>query len=399
MPRSTAHRAPQQGMVLIMLLLIVGLAATAYLVNTLDANTVKIERDKKTAVALAEAKAALIGYAVMKATSVPPGYLLNPDMGPGNNTEGVAAGGFSGNDIDISLIGKLPWYTIGTSPLKDGVGECLWYIVSGRFKNSPITAVLNWDTPGQIDVIDASGNTMATNLAALIVSSGQPIDTQNRTLGDVSLIQCGGNFDARNYLDSYDMANAINGEVNYFSGSVNNRLAPDKSNKRFVLAKNDHYNDRFVFVTVDDIFRPIIRRSDFSAQISALLDDSTFKVHLQNVEIEGGKGTDKVNCAVISNPTKQSFCINWKEMLLLAQLPVMSSITIDSGATPSCKRVLIFGGKKTGAQVRLTPANKADPANYLEGSNLTAFATNASSYSGVSTFKASNPSADILRCL
>ena len=34
-------------------------------------------------------------------------------------------------------MGRLPWKTLGLDALKAGPGECLWYAVSGTYKNSP----------------------------------------------------------------------------------------------------------------------------------------------------------------------------------------------------------------------------------------------------------------------
>lgn len=397
---STKQR--QRGVVFMVMMVILVLGTATFLVSSLNSASIQIARDQVTADALAQAKEALIGDAVSQAQVNSAGFLRLPDLGPGISPEGNAAGSFAGNTRDYSVIGKVPWKTLGITPSRDGQGECLWYVVSGRFKNSPKTDVFNWDTQGQIDVIDGSGNLIASNIAALLVAAGIPLDGQNRALADPAYMQCGGNYDVHNYLDSYNNSDAISGEVNYFSGSTNNRVAPNTNNKRFVHAKNDHYNDRFLFVTVDDIFRPIIRRSDFSTQISALLDDADFKTHLQTVPITGSKGTDSVDCHNTINPDNRKFCENWKEMLLLTQLPAPSSITIDGAPTTACTRVLIFGGKKTIAQARLTAADKAAPANYLEGSNLAAFSTpaaTASNFNGTSTFNASSPSADLLRCL
>lgn len=89
-------------------------------------------------------------------------------------------------------------------------------------------------------------------------------------------------------------------------------------------------------------------------------------------------------------------------MLLLTKLTTPSPITIDGTLTSTCQRVLIFGGQKTAAQVRLTGTNKSNPANYLEATNLAAFAvpnTASSNFLGASTFDTNNPSADLLRCL
>lgn len=386
----------QQGMMLIMLLFLIGLAAVAMVLSSLNANSMRIVRDAKTNDVLAEAKAALIGFSV--GSSSMSGHLPNPDMHTGVVAEGGASG--SVGATDISLIGKLPWRSLGLPPLKDGNSECLWYVVSGRFKANPLTATLNWDTQGQINLIDGNGNVLAAGLAALIVSSGSVLGNQDRSLEDATLTHCAGNYDARNYLDTYDAANAVSGEVNYFSGSANNSRSPNANSKSFVLVNNANYNDRILYITVDEIFQPIIRRSDFSAQITALLDDVEFNAHLQSLIVGGSKGTANIDCdEIISNSNNNTFCKNWKDMLLLAELPTPASIDIDGVPTSLCTRVLIFAGTKTSMQVRATTANISDPANYLEGTNLAAFKDNTADFSGLSVFDADNSSADIMRCL
>jgi hypothetical protein len=375
----------QIGAALLIFLFILIIAITSSIFVLLNNDNIKFERDKRTALALSEAKAALIGFVIKDVDISNPSYLPNPDLDispiipEGSESSGAGA-------IDYSLIGKLPWKSLNIPPLKDGWGECLWYVVSGRFKKSPNTSVLNWDTQGQINVINAEGSTIASNLAALIISPGFVLSNQNR-IADSANIQCGGNYDARNYLDAYSVSNAISGEINYFSGSTNNRQASNSINKNFVMANNDFYNDSFQFVTVDDIFNPIIRRSDFSAKITNFLEDPYFSTVL----ITGNKGTDNINCnEMFSN---QTFCENWKEMVLLKELLI---------ALPplTCSRVIIFGGKKTNGQTRSTAANKNDPENYLEGDNLVAFNNILGlGFSGSSSFDFNNPSADIVKCI
>ena len=89
-------------------------------------------------------------------------------------------------------------------------------------------------------------------------------------------------------------------------------------------------------------------------------------------------------------------------MVLLTQLPIPAPVTLDGTATTNCSRVLIFGGQKNATQFRLTAANKAITSNYIEGMNLSAFATPVaitSNFTGVSVFSSKNPSADVLKCL
>ena len=390
----------QQGAALMLMLTILVIGTVTLLVNSLHHIGVQIKLDLKTTDAMAKAKEALIGDAVSQTPITSAGYLRLPDLGfkiglvP---VEGSAAPDFSGNSKDYSVIGKLPWKTLGLEPLRDGQGECLWYVVSGHFKNTPATDALNWDTPGQINLLDGNGNVIANNLAALVVAPGLVIDGQNRAQSEPMYAQCGGNYDARNYLDPYVSSNSASASINYFNGSTNSRVAPGTGNNQLVMARNVHNNDRFLFITANEIFRLVMRRADFSVQVSALLNDTYF----QSVTIAGPKGTNNVNCNLLGS-SNRTFCKNWIEMLLLTQLSAPAPITIDGTSTANCSRVLIFGGQKNAVQLRLTAANKANPANYIEGMNLSAFVTPvalANSFIGVSIFSAKNSSADVLKCV
>ena len=372
------------------MLLIIFMGSVAFLVSSLSSSAIQIERDKVSTIALAQAKDALIGDTVSSLSLASAGFLRLPDLGFGFGNipaEGSSPPNFSGNDTDYSVIGKVPWKTLGISPSRDGQGECIWYVLSGRFKNDPTTnSAFNFDTPGQIDVIDANGNAIASNLVALLIAPGPPIDQQNRMLSNAAYTQCGGNYDARNYLDSYKNTDAVSGEVNYFTGSTDNRIATNSNNKRFVMTLNSHYNDRFLFITTDDIFRPIIRRSDFSAQITALMNDPYF----QNVNISGSKGSGSIICSRLGSSLNQTSCTNWLKLLLL------------KSTTGSCSRILFFSGQKTSKQVRLTASDISNPANYLEGVNLTNFVlpiADSGNFTGTSSFNANNPSSDLLRCI
>jgi hypothetical protein len=389
----------QQGAAMIFMLLIVVLGAANLLVNSLNHLALKINRDQKTTTALYLAKMALIGDSVSQMPINSAGYLRLPDLGftigmiP---AEGSAAPNFTGNNKDYSVIGKLPWRTLGLAALHDGQGECLWYVVSGHFKNTPSTNILNWDTPGQINLVDMNGNIIANNLAALIIATGPVLDGQNRTQSDPAYAQCGGNYDARNYLDPYVSSNTATEPTNYFSGSLNNRITTTTFNSLITTGGSAHNNDRFLLITPDEIFRMVMRRADFSAQVSSLLND----VYFQSITIAGNKGTDNVNCNLL-DAVNRSFCKNWIEMLLLTQLPTPAPVSIDGALTVNCSRVVIFGGMKNATQLRLSASDKASPANYLEGANLAAFATPvavANSFAGASIFSTNHPSSDVISC-
>jgi type II secretory pathway pseudopilin PulG len=366
MPSPTKHG--QRGFTLLLFaLLVIGIGASVFL-SVWNGTRARLEREKNTALALQQAEEALIAHAATPSDINLAGYLPLPDIGIaqfGAIKEGGEAGNFLGNNKDYSAIGKLPWASLGIPPLYDQSGECLWYIVSGRFKNNPKTSALNWDTQGQIDIIDGNGTLIASNIAAVAIAPGPPVDGQSRNLADAAYTRCGGNYQAANYLDPINAANAVAGEVNYFAGSTNGQVASNDGNKKFIMASGSPFiNDRLLLITVDDIFRPIIRRSDF---MNNLLNNFQEQIKQPGFVIAGPKGTDNLTCKEKS--TEPSLCRNWKEMFFVTQL------RDDEPRPPNCARVIIFAGQKKPGQNRITPDDRQNKANYLEGANLAAFAT------------------------
>ena len=276
--------ARQRGIALLILLAIVGMAVIFALVAGLNksANDLARARDQKTYAALAQAKAALIAYAVTykdthdnsgSSTYYVPGYLPCPDQGSG--TEGVAAGSCGASLV--SAIGKLPWKTLGLDALKDGSGECLWYAVSGTYKNSPngvsgsttTSNMMNWDTNGQFDVMDTNGtsfltgSTADTNAVAVIIAPGSALSGQNRA-SVAGATNCGGNYTASAYLDT---ANGINNSTLVTPSSPAN--VADTS--VFIAGTaSSTFNDKLVYITRADIWNAIKERSDFNNYLRAM---------------------------------------------------------------------------------------------------------------------------------
>ncbi len=120
-------RLQQQGMALIMLLFIFGLAATAYLVHAFNSNAIKSVRIQQTASSLAAAKEALIGYAVTYRDQHP-GELFGFFPCPDTDNNGIAETSCTDTpsiNPNVSAIGRLPWRTLGLPPPRDGTTECL----------------------------------------------------------------------------------------------------------------------------------------------------------------------------------------------------------------------------------------------------------------------------------
>ena len=286
--RKTASKgtpARQRGIALLILLAIVGMAVIFALVAGLNksANDLARARDLKTYAALAQAKAALIAYAVTYKDThdnpgsniyYVPGYLPCPDQGTG--TEGAAAGSCGASLV--SAVGKLPWKTLGLDAIRDGSGQCLWYAVSGTYKNSIVNAVsgsitssnmMNWDTNGQFDVMDTdgasflTGATSDTNAVAVIFAPGAPLSGQNRA-PVAGTTNCGGNYTASAYLDS---ANGRNNSTLVTPSSPAN--VADTS--VFIAGTaSSTFNDKLVYITRADIWNAIKQRSDFNNYLRAM---------------------------------------------------------------------------------------------------------------------------------
>ena len=229
----------QRGAVLMIMLIIFVIGTISFLVNALSRAGVQNERDQITSQALSQAKEALIGYAATYGDNninAIFGFLPLPDLGNTRNnnsllTEGNAAANFTGNSKNLTVIGRLPWRKLGLSPLRDSNSECLWYAVSGSFQNMQKADVLNWDSLGHFDTYTSNGTSTSTLSAtgtnysnrpvAIIFSPGPLLQGQNRQVSTDNVSICGGNYDVRNYLDSYNPDINISNIVNYFSGPTN----------------------------------------------------------------------------------------------------------------------------------------------------------------------------------
>ncbi len=218
----------QSGLALLILLTILLLSSTAVLLTWLNDEDYSHSNKSQlqTARALAQAREALIGFAATYAEThpgQPQGYLPCPDEnGDGDSPDDCEETGYSGH----SVIGRFPWRTLGLPPLYDGSGECLWYAVSGTYKDN-IKQPLTNSTPGQFTVKNANGNTLIGDdgdpntidsyAIAVVFAPGaiikKPDNTfQDRTIEVGNTNFCGGKNDPADYLDTH-ILNGIDNSI------------------------------------------------------------------------------------------------------------------------------------------------------------------------------------------
>jgi hypothetical protein len=193
----------QQGMALIMLMFIVGLAATSYLLHALNPDVMRIEQDKKTAVIMAEAKAALIGRAVKDSNR--PGSLPCPD-GNGDGSSDLFSGPYC-----PTYIGRYPWKTLGTGMLRAGFGETLWYALSSNYRDNP---PINGSLEGELSV-DGVGD-----MVAVIFSAGPALGVQTTR-------------------PSNSVADYLEGENSNGDGLYSNVIDQNKNDKLLAISRTE----------------------------------------------------------------------------------------------------------------------------------------------------------------
>jgi len=238
-PSSPRH---QRGALLILLVIALGILAATVFVSMLSSSDIQNKRDKQTAAALAEAKAALIGRAVKDDNR--PGSLPCPDI----TNDGIAAM-LNGTKCP-NYIGRLPWRTLGIPDLRDGYGERLWYSLSVNLTDSAQTpsVPINGDTPLNIQVYASDKVTPLTSAgneaAAVIFSVGPVLNGQLRDTANEKI--------AANYLDKTgtspsDIDNA-NPSGPFIQGPVRDS------------AGNIVVNDKLLIITRHDLFSVVEKR-------------------------------------------------------------------------------------------------------------------------------------------
>lgn len=239
------RRARQRGAVLLIILVLLLVGIAAVLIDSLTAAAAKNARQKTTSDALAQAKDALLGYAASDLNR--PGELPCPDID--NDGMLILNDDYSGSTC-TSLIGRLPWKTLGLPDLRDGSGERLWYALSDPFHANG-SAILNSNTKGTLVVYNADGVSLQTqlgyNAVAVIFSPGSPVAPQTRNTAAQQ-------NDAANYLDIANSRNNASVSGPFIAGT-----------------QSSTFNDQLLLITTQDLV-PLLEKRVAGAVKKALTD-------------------------------------------------------------------------------------------------------------------------------
>jgi hypothetical protein len=201
------------------------------------------EREDRSMSALRQAKTALISYAANEQWQLykgqgtdQPGALPCPDRDDDGDADCVLPN-------TNSLIGRLPWKTVGVDDLRDASGERLWYALSANFRKASGTTVINSDTqacdtpacnPGQSH-LTVSGTAPASNLVAVLFAPGPAILNQNRP----SSAAAPEHNDPVNYLENFSL-----GDLVHFTFTT-------------TALPSDTFNDRVLVITQAELMAAV----------------------------------------------------------------------------------------------------------------------------------------------
>lgn len=428
-PTLSGMRRQRGYALIIMVVLLVMGSLYSFVASLNEVTRAKFARSQVAGNSLALAKETLLGsyaatYRDTHSTKVF-GYLPCPDTDGDGDYDVYDNCGTAGTTI----VGLLPYKSLGLPDLRDTSTTCLWYVVSGAFKNSPVTEPMNWDTQGQIAILDTEGNVLATpddnngGVAAVIIAAGAPLSGQSRTAISEPCGVMPSEISA--YLDG-----------NYsFPSSGTLQLTQG-------TAGSDSNNDVFLYITPKEIFSRIVARTDFKNTLAAGGHINTLSDQIKAV-VEKGMQADMLATGAPTGddkPDNQSgysqfsgklvgdlpdmdmntgsydaYFENWKDQYRLVTCSSLTSVCLNIANT-WCRGALLFGGQKSTGGPRPStekpPATLPAPpntylANYFEtGSGLEILNSSSTTFPSTGKTSYSDPSnlasaraSDVATCL
>jgi hypothetical protein len=269
---ATSVNVPRQaGAALLVFTALLVLISASVLLDRLSNRTqLNTDRELETTAALAEAKAALIAWSVTHPQT--PGRLPYPDRNKDPaGYDGISDCITSPGILSAShLLGRLPRdgeYSPGSGcfgladarlgiEVKDAGGEPLWYAVSANLVVNSGTTI----NPGLFDaaspiypwlrVLDQNGNIISDRAAAVVIAPGEAVRLENGVEQDRSDPAP----DPVEYLDRV----TVDGTT--YDNSDNDLVFIQYPDSRFTASETDSFNDRLVYITIDELMRKVEKR-------------------------------------------------------------------------------------------------------------------------------------------
>lgn len=399
-PRSGAERG--YALIIMMVLLVVG--SLYAVVNQFNKATLQGERVADTNRALQMAKAALLGYAATYPddpdhADATYGLLPCPDMDGDGVADPIST---CQTTKDQTVIGLLPYRTLGLADLRDSEGQCLWYAVSGHFKASGNnkTDSLNWDTQGQLAVVDAQGASLTQpedaqgGAAAIIFAVHAPLSGQTRTrtaglVCDYNPNPNSGTFVHTHFIDS-DPTPGATPSTKAANAITTFRMGSPGSNSN---------NDAMAWVSPREVFTAAKSRNgtgskELGSKLKTLSDEIA-KALTQGTSLPTPLAPTTTPNNVLIYGTLPDLTPNplpgdagndfphWRNQYRYAKC-VSNNQCINPTTPTPCSGVLLFAGERSTRGPR-TAAERGDMNSYIENlpskPNLTSLLTGGNTFS------------------
>lgn len=403
----------ERGFALLVLLLVGVVIGISTFFSMFGQNKTESSRAAQSADHLTVAKAALIGYATSYREQVNTnrmwGYLPCPD----ENNDGAQDIAGPCSTSDTSVIGRLPYRTLGLQDLRDHTGECLWYIVSASHKTMT-SSLMNWDLRGNLKILDSAGNILAEpddadgGAVAAIIAPGPPLSGQSRSTGN---LRCSGNNlnGFNNWIENTPAyVSPAGGTVELRQGAVGSPT----------------HNDRLIWITAKELYSSIPRHSDLLgtmlASLKTCLDsrpalplpdkpgsktentgaDPKWQVSADGLDeilygVTGFPAKVPAGCAWQPDTFNEAVWKNWKDHV--RYVACKSGTNCLSVGPNNCSGALLLGGRKPDGSLRT--ADEKTTVGYFEDPNRTSLNGLDTSFAGANAYDPSAASQDLALCL
>ena len=334
------HRRHQRGAAMLILMLIVMLGLITLFTFRMDRKGPELNADRQTALALAQAKEALLGYAAKDSNH--PGSLPCPDA----NDDGTSdISDYAGPNC-IAPVGRLPWRLLRLPDLRDGSGERLWYAVSPVF-NANSGAKLNSTYFGQITLEDASGvitnnASASTGVIAVVIAPGGVLVRQGATSPQNRTCIVGTTCNAQLICNSPFASVPKCNPINYLD------LTASEDNQSFTPGATDGFiagiikdasgnvvvNDRIIPITTRDLFSVVTFRmaKDLAGLISPPYPSSFSSIDTSSSAIWDPNNWTSAVASYVPNMTGTSFNLKFQNCAIIYTI-TGPTVTRDR---PSC---------------------------------------------------------------
>jgi hypothetical protein len=207
-------RCHQRGAAVLILMLIVMLGLITIFSFRMDHKGPELSADRKTALALAQAKEALLGRAAKDSNH--PGSLPCPDID--NSGDLVLGTDYNyGTGSCRASLGWIPWKTLDMGDTSNDPTQRLWYLQSSSFmdlNNTAQSSSINTTISGTLSTKGQS------NLVAIIVAPGTPLTGQSRS----TTPPFNSTADYAKYIEGYDPASPTIINSAALSSTYNDRI-------------------------------------------------------------------------------------------------------------------------------------------------------------------------------